>query len=42
MTKRPPSPKAITGRWRTLRAACLDQLGDPTRLEVVMVDNIRH
>ena len=41
MTKRPPSPKAIpTGKWRDLRSSILDELGDPTLLDITLADNL--
>jgi len=37
----PPCPKTIpAGRWRKMRLACLEALGEPTPLEVEMVEQM--
>ena len=40
-SKRPPVPRTIpAGRWRATRKTVLDQIGEPTRLEVELVDRM--
>ena len=40
-SKLPPVPRTIpAGRWRATRKTVLDQIGEPTRLEVELVDRM--